>query len=78
MHNIHQNMHTSQAYIAVSFVCVCMIALSQHIYRNEDGKIIQTYKAPSTPIETYFTLTEVCQTGIINAWHYYNLVGAKL
>jgi hypothetical protein len=55
-----------------------MIAPSQHIHKNEDKKIIQAYKTQSMVIETYFTLTQGCQTGIINAWHYHNLVGAKL
>jgi hypothetical protein len=42
------------------------------------AKFTQAYRTQSILIETYFTLTQGCQTGIINAWHYHNLVGAKL
>jgi hypothetical protein len=30
----------------------------------------------SVALETDFTLTQICQTGIINSWHYSKLVGA--
>jgi hypothetical protein len=37
----------------------------------------KVFKAPSFHFEPYFTLTQDCPTGIIKAWHYFNLAGAK-
>jgi len=50
----------------------------QCIYGSKGWQHITPYRFPLIEFETDVTLTQDCRTGIINSWHYHNLVGAEL